>query len=125
MRSEFSLNPLERLQASEEEYKVIADGVLHVDQGGEFGFQAEVEKNPETPQVTAHRFSKLPFDRQQREVTTTSTERGRDYPTQAGFGGDSKKTTTARVAAREEAASGRHQRGTTSTEYSKQFDLGG
>ena len=40
-------------------------------------------------------------------------------------GGIPKTTTTVRVAAREEAAIGRHQRGTTSTEQNKQFDPGG
>ena len=47
-----------------------------------------------------------------------------DYPTQADFGGNP-TATTVRVAVSEEAAIGRHQRGTTSTEQNKQFDPGG
>ena len=74
--------------------------------------------NLETPQVTARHFAL-----QQREVTTRSTERGGDYTTQADFG-RSPTATTARVAAREEAAISRQQRGTTSTEQSKRFDPG-
>ncbi|CAM9495867.1 unnamed protein product, partial [Ascophyllum nodosum] len=83
----------------------------------------EVRKDPETSQVTARHFA-LPIDRQQREVTTRSSEKGGDYPNQDDFGGNP-TATAARVAAREEGAIGRHQRGTTSTEQNKQFDPGG
>ena len=77
----------------------------------------------ETSQVAARHFV-LPIDRQQRGETSRSTDRGGDYPVQADFEGNP-KTTIARVAAREEAAIDRHQRGTTSTEENKQFDPGG
>ena len=81
-------NPLERPKYSEEEDKVVADGTSHAGQENAF-FQAVVGK-AETPQATASHFVKLPFERQQREVTTRSTERGADYPIQAGFGGTRK-----------------------------------
>ena len=67
---------------------------------------------------------RLPIDRQQRKVIARSTERGGDYPIQADFGRNP-RTTTVRVAAREEAAIGGCQRGTTSTEQNNQFDPGG
>ena len=79
----------------------------------------------ETAQVAARHFVRLPIDRQQRGATTKSTYREGDYPIQADFGGTSKATTAARVAAREEAAIDRQQRGTTSTEKNKQFNPGG
>ena len=116
-------SPLERPQASDEKKKVAADGTLSTDQGGDFFFQTEVGKDPETPQITAHHFA-LVIDRQQREVTTRSTEKGRHHPTQAEFWGNP-TATTAQVAAREEAVIGRHQRETTSTEQNRQFSPGG
>ena len=104
-------NPLER----------VVDGTSSPNQGEDFVSQTVVGMNLETPHVTARHFA-LPIDRQRQEVTTPSTERGGDYPTQADFGGNPKKAKTARVAAREEAAIGRHQRGTTSTKQNEQFD---
>ena len=104
--------------------EMVADGTSSTDQGGDFVFQTEVGINLETPRVTARHFA-LPIDQHQREVATRSTERGGDYPIQAYLGGNPKKATTARVAAREETAISWRQRGTTSTEQSKQFDPGG
>ena len=94
-------DPLERPQASEEEDKMVADGISHVDQGGDFVFQTEVETNLETSQVAARHFELAMF-RQQQGTTSRSTDRGGDYPIQADFAGNPKKATTARVAAREE-----------------------
>ena len=68
---------------------------------------------------------RLLIDRQQRVVIARSTERGGDYTIQADFGGSPNTTTTAQVAAREEAAAGLHQRATTSTEQNMQFDPSG
>ena len=110
-------NPLERPRASQEEENVIADGTSSTDEVGDFVFQTEFEKDPETPQVTARHFV-LAIDRQQREVTTRSTEKGGDHPTQADFRGNP-TATTVRAAARGEAEIGRHPRGTTSTEQNK------
>ena len=79
-------NPLERPQASKEEEKVVADRTSSTDQERDFVFQAEVGKDPETSQVTAHHFT-LPVCLQQREVTTRSTAKRGDYPTQTDFEG--------------------------------------
>ena len=72
-------NPLERPQASEEKENVVAGGTSSTDQGGDFVFQTEVGRDHETPQVTARHFA-LPIDRQQREGTTRSTEKGGATP---------------------------------------------
>ena len=102
---------------------MVADGTSSTDHGGDFVFQIKVGMDHEASQVTARHFA-LPIDRHQRKGTTRSTEKGGDYPTQEDFGGYPTATTT-RVAAREEAAISRQQRGTASTEQSKQFDPGG
>ena len=115
-------NPLERPQASEEEEKGVADGTSSTDQGGDFVSKTKAGMDHETLLVTARRLV-LPIDRQQREVTTTSTEKGGDYPTQANLEGNP-TAIIARVATREEAAIGRYQRGTTSTDQNQQFDHG-
>ena len=57
-------NPLERPQASEKQEKLVADGTSTTDQWGNFVFQTEVGKDPETPQVATRHFA-LPIDRQQ------------------------------------------------------------
>ena len=54
-----------------------------------------------------------------------STNWGGGYPIQEDLGRSPKTATAARVAVREEAVIGRHQRGTTSTEQNKQFHPGG
>ena len=115
-------NPLERPQASEEEEKVVADGTSSNDQRRDFVFQIEVGMDHETSQVAARHFE-LAMLRQQ-GIAAKSTDWGGDYPIQADFAGNPKPT-TGRVTARGEAAIGRHQRGTTSTEQNKQFDPGG
>ena len=77
----------------------------------------------ETTQVTALRFVKLAMFRRQREKTARSTDRGRNYPIQADFGGNPERTTV-RVTACEESTRlpiGRQQREATSTEQNKQF----
>ena len=117
-------DPLERPQASEEEDKMVADGISHVDQGGGFVFQTEVETDLKTSQVAARHFELAMF-RQQQGPTSRSTDRRGDYPIQADLAGNPKKATTARVAAREEATISRQQRGARSTEQSTQFDPGG
>ena len=117
-------NPLERPQVSEDEDKVVADKTLRADQEGDFVFQTEVEMNLETSQVAARHFELAMFRQKQGTTTAKSTDRGGDYPIQAHFGGNPKATTAQQVSAREDAVTGRHQRGTTSTEQNKQFDRG-
>ena len=85
-------SPLERPQASDEEEKMAADGTSSTDQEGDFVFQTEGGKDSETPQIATHYFA-LVIDRQQREVTTRSTEKGRHHPTQAEFSGNPTATT--------------------------------
>ena len=116
-------NPLERPQALEEKDKVVVDGTSHVDQGRDFVFQTEVGMDLKTSQVAARHFELTTF-RQQQGTTAKSTDSGGDYPIQADFARNPKTATTARVAAREEAAISRQQRWATSTEQSKQFDPG-
>ena len=80
--------------------------------------------NLEASQVAARHF-KLAMFRQQQGTTSKIPDRWGDYPIQADFAGNPKTATTAPVAAREEAAISRQQRGVTSTEQNKQFDPGG
>ena len=96
-------NPLERPKAPEEEDKVVADGTPHADQGEKNVFQTEVGMDLETSRVAARHFVNLAMFRQQQGATV---KKG-DYAVQADFRGNP-KTTTARVAVREEAAIGRH-----------------
>ena len=60
--------------------------------------------------------------RQHQGTTAKSKDWGGDYTIQADFAENPETVTTARVAACEEAAIGRHQGGTTSTEQNKEFD---
>ena len=106
-------SPLEQTQVSEEEENVFADGALSTNKAGEFISQTEVEMDHETSQVAARHFELGVF--RQQGTTAKSTDWGRHYPAQADFGGNPTATPT-RVAGREEAAIGWHQRGTTSTE---------
>ena len=117
-------NPLERPQALEEEDEVAADDTSHVDQGKDFVCQTEVRIDLETSQIATRHFELAMFQQHQ-GTTLRSSDRGGDYPIQADFAGNPKTATTARIAAREEAAISRQQRGATSTEQSKQFDPGG
>ena len=69
-----------------------------------------------------------PFRIDNVSATRGNTEEHRlegEYPIQADFMVSPNTATTARVTARDEAAIGRHQRGTTSTDQNKQFDPGG
>ena len=113
-------NPLEQPQVSGDEDKVVAGGTSHAGQGKKIIFQTEVGMDLETSQVVARHVVKLAMFQQQGTISK-STDRGGNYPLQADFRGNP-ITTTARVAAHAEAAIGRQQRGTTSTEQSKQFD---
>ena len=61
-------NPLEQPQTSEEEDKVVADGISHPDQGGKFCVQAEVGMDLKIGQVAARHFV-LAIIRQQRGTT--------------------------------------------------------
>ena len=77
----------------------------------------------EPSQVTARHFELTMF--QQQGTTTKSIDWRGEYPIQADFAVSPNTATTARVAPRDEAAIGRHQRGTTLTDQNKQFDPGG
>ena len=99
---------MERPQASEEDENVVTDGTSSTDQGGDFAFRIEVGMDHEASQVAARHFELAMF--RQQGTTATSTDWGGDYPIQADFGGNP-TATAARVAAREEAAISRQQRG--------------
>ena len=71
-------NPLERLQVSEDQAKVVADGTSSTDQGGDFVFQIEVGMDHEPSQVTARHFELTMF-RQQQETTKKSTNWRGEY----------------------------------------------
>ena len=103
---------------------MIADGISHADQGGDFVFQTEVGMDLEISQVAARHF-KLAMFRQQQGTRTKRIDGGGDYPIQADFGGNPKTATAQQVSARQDAAIGRHQRGTTPTAQNKQFNPGG
>ena len=83
--------------------------------GGDSISGTEVGMDHESSQVTARHFE-LAFFRQHQGTTAKSTDWGGDYPIQADFAGNPERVTAARVAAREEAAIGRHQRGAASTD---------
>ena len=110
-------NPLERPQALEEEDELVADDTSHVDRGIDFVCQTEVGIDLETSQVAACHFELTMFQQNQGTTSRSSDRRG-DYPIQADFAGNPKTATTARIAAREEAAISRQQRRATSTEQS-------
>ena len=103
---------------------MVADGTSSTDEGGNFVSQTEVETDNEATQL-ADRHFELAMVKQQQGIAAKRTHRGGDYPIQADFVGNPEAVTTARLAAREEAAIGRHQRGTTSTDQNKQYDPGG
>ena len=77
----------------------------------------------EPSQVAARHF-KLAMFRQQ-ETTAKSTDWGGDYFIRVDYARNPNTVTIARVVDHEEAAIGRHQRGTTSTDQNKQYDPGG
>ena len=98
---------------------MVADGTLHVDQGGALFFKSRLRwtsKHHKLPPAIIWILFRW------QEITAKSSDREGDYPIQADFTGNPKTATTARVAAREAAAISRQQRETTSIEQSKQFD---
>ena len=103
---------------------MVADVTSSTDQGGDLVFQTEAGMNLETSQVAALHFELAMF-RQQQGTTAKSTYSGGDYPIHADFGENPQATIAQQVSAREDAAIGRYQRGTTSIEQNKQFDPGG
>ena len=102
-------NPLKQPQVSAEEEKVIPDVTSSTDNGGDFVSQTEVGMDHEASQVAARHFELAMFWQHQ-GTTAKSTDWGGDNPIQAHIAGNPERETTARVAAREEAAIGRHQR---------------
>ena len=102
---------------------MVLDGTSSTDEGRHFISQTEVGTDHEPSQLTDRHF-KLVMLRQQQETTAKSTDWGGDYPIQADFVGNQEAVTAARVAAREEAAIGRHQQGAASTDQNKQYDRG-
>ena len=63
--------------------------------------------------------------RQQKGTTAKRTDWAGDYPIQADFVENRNAVTAARVAAREEAATGNQRQETASTDENKQYDPGG
>ena len=102
---------------------MVVDGTSSTDEGGNFVPQAEVGTDHEPSQLADRHFELVIFQQQQ-GTTAKSTDSGGDYPIQADFAGNTNTVTAARVAAREEAAIGWHQRGATSTDQNKQYDRG-
>ena len=114
----------ERPRTSEEKEEVVTKGTPSTDEGGDFISQTKVETDNEPLQLGDHHFE-LAIFRQQKGTTAKSTEWGGDYPIQADFAENTNAVTAARVAAREEAAIGKHRQGTALTDENKQYDLGG
>ena len=101
---------------------MVANGTPSKDKGGDFISQIEVGMDHEPLQLADRHFKRVVF-RQQQGTTAKSTDCGGVYPIQADFAGNTNAVTSARVAAREEAAIGRHQRG-AATDQNKQYDRG-
>ena len=102
---------------------MVENGTPSTDEGGDFISQTKVETDHEPSKLVDHQ--ELMIFRQQKGTTAKSTDWGGDYPIQAGFAENTNAVTAARVAAREEAAIGKHRQGTTSTGENKQYDPGG
>ena len=116
-------SPQKRPRASEENEEVVVNGIPSTDEGGDFISQTKVDTNHE-PSKLADR-QELVIFRQQKRTPAKSTDWGGDYPIQADFAENTNTVTAARVAAREEAAIGKHRQGTASTDENKQYDPGG
>ena len=113
-----------RPRASEEKEEVVTNGTPSTDEGGNFISQTKVETDHE-PSKLADR-QELAIFRQQKGTTAKSTYWGGDYPIQLDLAENTHAVTAARVAAREEAAIGKHRQGkTASTDENKQYDPGG
>ena len=97
---------------------MVANGPPSTDEEGDFVSQTKVEIDNEPLQL-AHRHFELVILRQQKGTTVNSTDWGRDLAIQADFAENTNTATAARVAAREEAAIGRHRQGKTSTDEKK------
>ena len=107
-------SPQERPRASEEKEEVVVNGTPSTDEGGDFISQTKVETDHE-PSKLADRQDLVIF-RQQKGTTAKSTH--------CSYSNTNAVTAT-RVAAREEAAIGKHRQGTASTDENKQYDPGG
>ena len=102
---------------------MVVNGTLSTNEGEYFISQIEVETDQEPTQL-ADRHSELAVLRQQ-GTTAKSTHWGGDCLILADFAENTKAVTATQVAAREEAAIGKHRQGTTSTDENKQYDPGG
>ena len=103
---------------------MVANGTPSTNEGEDFISQTKVEIDNEPLQLADRHFEVVIF-RQQKWTTTKSTYWEGDYPIQANFAESANTVTAARVAAREEAAIGKHRQGTASTDENKQYNPGG
>ena len=123
-RREGENSPQERPRASDEKEEVVANGIPSTDEGGNFIPQTKVETDNEPLQLADRHFELVIF-RKQKGTTTKSTNWGGDYPVQADSTENTNTATVARVATREEAATGKDRQGTATTDENKQYDPGG
>ena len=116
-------SPQERPRASEEEEKMVESGTPSTDEGVDIISQTEVGTDNE-PLKLADRHFELVIFLQEEGTTAKSADCGGDYPIQADFVENTNTATSARVAAREKAAIGKHRQATASTDENKQYDPG-
>ena len=117
-------SPQERPRASEEKEDVVANDTTSMGEGGDFVSQTKVEIDNEPLQL-ADRHFELVIIRPQKGTAAKSTYWGGDYLIQADFAENTNAVTAARVAAREEAAIGKHRQGTALTDENKQYNPAG
>ena len=114
-------NPLERSRASEEKEKVVADGTSSIDQEGDFFSKSRLgwtTRHQTSPVAISNWRCFVIIKGQQRKAQIGGETNSFKYTSRE----TPKIATAARVAAREEAAISRHQRGASSTEQNKQFE---
>ena len=103
---------------------VAANGTPNMDEGGDFISQTKVEIDNEPLQLADRHFELVIF-RPQKGTAVKSTYWGGDYPIQAAFAKNTNTVIAARVAAREEAAIGKHRQRTALTDENKQYNPAG
>ena len=99
-------SPQERPRTPEEKEEVVVNATPSTDEGRDFISQTKIETENEPLQLADRHFELLIF-RQQKGMTAKSTDWGGSYPIQADFAENTNVVTSARVAAREEAAIGK------------------
>ena len=117
-------SPQERPRTSEEKEEVITNVAQSTDEEGDFIPQTKVGTDNEPLQLADRHFELVIFWHQ-KGTTAKSTDWGEDYLIQADFVENTSAFTAVRVAAREEAAIGKHRQVAASTDENKQYDPGG